>query len=153
MQAKLRMDDDQYRAALSAYDAPSSTGLSYEQAGDFIRSLEAMAAKNNIAIDSNAARARRATGRKKYDELAARPGTWASPAQMRMLEAMWADVSRMKNADARERALNNFLSHHYGISHITFVQRSMVRKIVRAIEVMRYDKAKREQELQHEEAA
>jgi len=72
----------------------------------------------------------------KYDELGNRPGM-ASPKQIRMIEAMWADVSKYKRPEARERALRYFLHHITGVDSLRFLELWQVQKIVKALQKMK----------------
>lgn len=72
---------------------------------------------------------------KKYDSLGLRPGM-ATPAQLRLIEVLWAQVSRAGTAAERAAALNAFLSNRFHRSHIEMVERSLVQKIVKTLNTM-----------------
>jgi len=73
--------------------------------------------------------------KERYEELGRREGM-ATPAQLRMIEAMWMDVSRMPNHTAKERALQGFLKRITGVDDLRFLESWMVQKVVRAITAM-----------------
>jgi len=72
----------------------------------------------------------------KFEDLGYRDGM-ATPKQIRMMEAMWMDVSTMPNYTARERALNGFLKRIVGVENLRFVEDWMVQKVVKALEHMK----------------
>lgn len=140
MKAKLRLSDDAYRAMLAEYDgAASSLDLDWKQADDLCRSMESEIRKQKIAYTSQ-----REEGAKRYDELKGRPGKYAAPKQLRMIEGMWCEVSIKKTSKEKLDALNKFLHNHFRISHITFVQKSQVEKIVKAIETMKQEQIEKQ---------
>lgn len=74
--------------------------------------------------------------KERYDELGLRDGM-ATPAQLRKIEAMWMQVSRMPNHTAREKALQGFLKRIVGVQQIEWVEDWMVQKILNAIQHMK----------------
>lgn len=71
----------------------------------------------------------------RYDDLGRRPG-FATPAQLRGLEASWMEVSRMHTREQKERALKAFLKRIVGVDEMRFVESRHVRQIRQAIESM-----------------
>jgi len=135
---RLGWSDEQYRKYLMTEGdgfAMSCKDLSEAEAERLIRKMELAAAAKGVwkrygdSPDSTAAR--------KYDDLGNRPGM-ATPKQLRMIEAMWADVSKYKrNAEARESALRYFLHHIVGVDNLRFLESWHVQKVVRALERMK----------------
>jgi len=72
----------------------------------------------------------------RYDELGHRDGM-ASPAQLRMIEGMWMEVSRMTTYAARERALEGFLKRVVNVQQMEWIENWMVQKIINAISHMK----------------
>jgi phage gp16-like protein len=72
----------------------------------------------------------------KYEDLDGREGM-ASPKQLRMIEAMWKDVSRAKSDDERLKALRAFLLNRFGVSDLRFLESWQVRKVIEALKNMR----------------
>jgi phage gp16-like protein len=71
----------------------------------------------------------------RFSELDSRPGK-ASAAQLRKIEAMWADVSIVADPDARSRALRRFVARISGVDSLRFLDRDMVRKVINALNAM-----------------
>jgi hypothetical protein len=134
------MTDAEYRGYLITEGdgfATSCKDLSEQEAERLIRQMElAAAAKGVWEIRAEARKDGSAEGKRKYDELVGRQGM-ATPKQLRMIEAMWADVSYYRNAEARERALRYFLNHITGVDDLRFVEAWQVRKVIKAIEKMK----------------
>jgi Protein of unknown function (DUF1018) len=72
----------------------------------------------------------------RFSDLGYRDGM-ATPKQLRMIEAMWMDVSKMPTYAAREKALSGFLKRITGVENLRFVEDWMVQKIVKAIDHMK----------------
>jgi phage gp16-like protein len=66
---------------------------------------------------------------KKYEEFAGRPGKFASPAQMRMIEGLWMINSREKT----EESMNRFIKRISGKDKIEFITGADAHKIINAI--------------------
>ena len=131
--AKLGMDDDAYRGLMQQmFGVSSSTGLSWREADDLITELRRKGGEvpPEVPVQERAPR--------RWSELDGRPGM-ATAAQCRMIEAMWAEVSRMPTADERERALWSFLRRIVGVDHFRFLKRWQVQKVVAAIEAMKFN--------------
>ena len=75
----------------------------------------------------------------RYDELGHRDGM-ASPAQLRMIESMWMEVSRMTTYAAREKALEGFLKRVVNVQQMEWIKSWQVRKIINAISHMKRSK-------------
>jgi hypothetical protein len=90
--------------------------------------------------EATAERPRMSGFKERYDELGFRDG-FASPGQLRMIEAMWMGVSRMPNRAAKERALQGFLKRIAGVEDMRFIEGWMVQKVVKAIRAMQEPKA------------
>lgn len=75
-------------------------------------------------------------GRFKYENLGPRPG-FANPAQLRMIEAMFADVSIHRDQASRDLALQKLLQHRFHIMGVLAIQRVDVQRVVRLLKAMR----------------
>jgi hypothetical protein len=140
---RLGWTDEQYREYLMTEGdgfALSCKDLSEDEAEKLIRKMELAAAAKGVWKRFGSG------GVKKYDELGERPGM-ASPKQLRMIEAMWAEASKYKrNTEARERALRYFLHRIAGVDRLEFLEQGQVQKIIKAIFKMkerRNDETKR----------
>ncbi len=124
LKGKLGMEDADYRAMLNdAYGKDSSKDLSIGQADELIVSL-------GRQLDARESQPR------KYDYLGSRPGM-AAPAQLRMIEAMWKDVSVKKTPVDRAAALDAFLKDRFHILDIVWMEAKEVQKVVFALRRMR----------------
>lgn len=123
---KLGLDDADYRAMLhQRFGVPSCKSLTWRQAEAL---LDALNGTQRTTVPAPLPR---------WAELDGRPGM-ATGAQCRMIEAMWAEVSRAPDAAARERALWSFLFRIVGVSHFRFLKCWQVQKVVAAIEAMKF---------------
>lgn len=129
LKSKLSMDDGTYREMLAGYGASSSVHLDGADARHLIEVLAGKAAQ--LGVWRNQPRAL-----KRWDDLGGRPGM-ATPKQLRMVEAMWSDVSRASDAQAKSDALVVFLSRHFGVTALAWVTQEMVGRIVRTLQAMR----------------
>jgi phage gp16-like protein len=127
LKGALKLDDDVYRAMLAGYrGCTTSKDLLFEEAGVLIAFMEANAISAGVwqkrpAQDSGAIN---------------RPG-YATSAQIAKIKAIWHDVSRQPDAESRKKALNTFLTKHFGISFIDWLPTEMVSKVIRTLEAMR----------------
>jgi hypothetical protein len=111
----------------------SSKQLSREQAIAVIRALEDLGEKKGVWQSP------RSGAQKKYDHLGDRAGM-AAPKQLRMIEAMWAEVSRQPDSASRAIALRSFLKRIVGIEEITWLEPVHVRKVINALNAMKFKK-------------
>ena len=61
----------------------------------------------------------------------------ANGKQLRMLEAMWGDVSRMPTFKLKAIALKKFLANRFNVGGLPWVESNQVSKIARAITAMK----------------
>lgn len=132
---KLGMDDDTYRDTLrERFGVESCKGLTWGQAEELLD-----------ALNSGTGNQGRGTGKGRspvpgprslpFTDFDGRPG-FATGAQCRLIAAMWAQVSRAENDEAREKALNSFCYRIVGVSGLRMVKGWQVEKIVKALEKM-----------------
>jgi hypothetical protein len=129
----LKMPDSAYRKLLFTefYPATSSKNLTFEQAEEFINNLEAM------AIDMGAWE--KYEGREKYENLGFRQGM-ATPAQLRLIEALWNDVSVITESKSRQKALRSWLQKRFKVSDIRFLDSTATKKVIYALNHMKKQK-------------
>lgn len=125
----LHLSEDTYYALLAEYGVKSSKDLSMEQIKELILRFRRNAeiaglynTKSNIY-------------KQKYNDLAERKGM-ATPAQLRKIEAMWQGVSRLKNEQDRQKALQTMIKKITGKDNIRFLTAIDVRKIIKTFENM-----------------
>lgn len=129
--SKLGMDDETYRDMLRArYGVKSCTGLSWRQAEELLASL------NGTALP---VRAHYKGGALKYQDMDGRPG-FASGAQLRLIDAMFHQVTRAEGEEAIEKALNSFVNRISHVAGLRMLKSWQVEKIVKALEAMGAEK-------------
>ena len=136
-----RINDIVYRDLLQRwYGVKSCLKLSEALAENCIKRLTYIASKMGVweIYESN---------KTKYNDLGHRPG-YASPAQLRMIEAMWIDVSYQKNIQEKQTALRKFLLSHYRINDLRWLDIRDVSKIINTLKEM--GKKKKGQKLRYE---
>jgi len=122
----LKLGDMEYLNRLRPYRVFTSKDLTETQANVLIYHLQEEAIAAGVYVRRQAA----------YQNLYGRPGM-ASPKQLRMIEAMWADVSRAGTYAARANALKQFL-HRFGVyGGLKAVTIYQARKIVTALQTMK----------------
>ena len=134
----LNLSDEEYGAALESYGVATSKDLSYEQAKNFISKLVKLLPKElRDASTSSATASTSSATKQKYDELGIRWNEklrehYATPKQLRMLEAMWMTSPRVEHKN--EEAFLKFVKRISGKDRIEWLMMSDVRKIKKAIE-------------------
>lgn len=130
---KCGISDDDYREKLDRdFKVTTCKDLSYKQAKTLIKDLEGYAKAYGINIRSEV-----------EFNYTRRPGM-ATPAQLRMIEAMWKDVSRAKTVKKRRKTLRAFLSNKFGVSDMKFIPHNMPHKIIHTLEAMKKQKQERQ---------
>ena len=117
----LRLDEDTYYALLAEYGVTTS-----KDAEKLINQLRKNI-KNSTWIDN----------KKKYEDLRNRAKYMASPKQLRMVEAMWFDVSFKRTDSERKSALEHFAYKITGKAKLRFLTAVDIRKLVEAIKKMK----------------
>lgn len=131
LKKQLNLSDEEYGAALEGYNVTTSKDLSYEQAADLIKRLINLLPKELRVKETNY------KINKKYDEFGIRWNErlkehYATPKQLRMLEAMWMISPKVKYKT--EEAFKNFVKRIAGKEKLEWVMMRDVRKIKKAIE-------------------
>lgn len=117
----LGMNDEAYRDMLrDRYQVESSKQLSTQQRSTLIKSLR-----------------EQVHGKvQKFNELSGRARHKASPAQLRAIEAMWAQVSRAETSEDRRKALNAFCKRLTGVEVVTWICKDDAKVLIKAIHAM-----------------
>ena len=114
---ELGLEDSIYRDILyRKFRVSSSKSLSDSQALVLVHHFE--------SLGWHEARRQNADGsrqQKKYDDLGKRDAYAATPAQLRMIEAMWHDIYR---GNDETKHLRQFLFNHFKVSDIRFLEKN-----------------------------
>lgn len=128
---KLHLDEETYRGVLESYSVQSSKELDLSDACKLIQQWAKLG--EQLGVWNNRQKNR-------FKHLKNRSPHMATVKQLRMIQAMWRDVSRMPNATAREVALNAFIKRIVGISNIEWLEKLDIPKIIKAIQTMKNNK-------------
>jgi phage gp16-like protein len=119
----LGFDDDTYRAMLERYGATSSRDLGGQAMARCLDDLEAKAAQAGVwQVRSMPQRSRR-------------PGA-ASEAQVRLVRALWKQVSRQTTDQDRAKALDALVKRLTGKPRLTWCGHQEIATLVAALEAM-----------------
>ena len=131
LKSALGMTDDVYRTALEIkFGVKTSKALTMSQADKLIADWQEAAVLAGTWL----------RGKEKYESMKERLGM-ASPAQLRMVEAYWKEVSRAKTVKEREARLRGFVMRIAKVSDLRFLDTDGVRKVVAALKAMKSRKA------------
>jgi hypothetical protein len=128
LKSKLGMDETTYRDILATFKVASSKSLTGAKAKELINLLVGQMDDKFISRP----------GQLPYEELGERKG-YASPKQLRMLAAMWSDVSVQPDAASKRKAFRRFLRNRFGVSHEAWLPRHMVERVKKTLDAMRKD--------------
>jgi len=129
----LRLDDGEYRGLLGSYGVESSKDLGSPDAAKLIDWMQQQAVAAGVWKNHGGK-----PKEKPYEHLKGRLGM-ASPAQLRMIEALWKVVSVCVDPDSRKKALRNFLSR-FGVSAPEFLPVNKVPAVINALQAMERQK-------------
>jgi len=148
---KLGLDDDAYRNILETrYGVDSCKRLTWRQAEELLAGLNGNnspqppltsrgGAGNPPPLDKGGLRGVKGYRPLKYQDMDHRPG-FASGAQLRLVDAMWHQVTRAEGDEAQEKALDSFCRKIAGVAGLRMVKAWQVEKIVKAMEAMGAEK-------------
>lgn len=125
--------DTYYEMIWNSYGVESSKDLNMNQAARLLTELKAKA----IALGKWQPRSKYAFKKTKYNDLQDRDKYAPTPKQLRMIDAMWTDVSRQTNDIKRADAFNKFLQRITGKPGVRFLVKSDIQKVVKALEKMK----------------
>ena len=128
----LQLSDDAYYGLLSGYGVDSSRDLSYKDANKVIVKLKKLGWKEEFKPRRLVQNEERGFSRSKYSHLTGRDPELASPAQLRMIEGMWRQVSRKKH----DESLQSFIRRITGIDNIEWISKKNVTQLKAAMEAM-----------------
>ena len=116
----LGISDENYRKMLQSFQVCSSKNLTETEANILISTLEERANEFTQRI-------------KKYDELLGRDEKMATPSQLRKLEAVWADIKRLRTKN-KHVTLRQYLKKHFKVYSIKFLTKDRAREIIAVLE-------------------
>lgn len=121
----LGIEKDVYKEMLfNGFKVESSKDLTYEQASELISSLK------KDAVAAGLWEYKKSFNKHKFSNLQGRESNMASPKQLRMIEAMWADYSKADTSETRAKAFRVFLSKRFGVSDIQFIDKPTASKVI-----------------------
>ncbi|NTV01482.1 MAG: DUF1018 domain-containing protein [Chlorobiaceae bacterium] len=129
LQRAAQIEDEDYRALLAGYGVSSCKDLDLKQAAELISFLQKVSGQ-----DQGQGQARPP---KRYADLGRRGAEWATAKQLRMLEAMWMDVTVQKSRGTAMAAYHSFLLHKFGVTSPEMVAREDVSRVRQALASMR----------------
>lgn len=126
LKSVLQMTDERYRKVICANFCPakSSKDLNCWQADFLINNLEAIAKDKGVWEDYG--------GKSTYEDLGHRIGM-ATPVQLRRIEVMWKEISRISRKERRRKALREWLFFYFKISDLRFIDKATVSKVIHAL--------------------
>jgi hypothetical protein len=132
LMSAIKLSDKNYRETLlQNFGVTTSRALTYGDASALIDVMEKKALEMGvwtIPMDSS-----------KYENLGLRPGM-ASPAQLRKIEGLWKDVTKLGSKEDRVKTLRAFLNRRFNVSDLRFLEADKVRRVICALENMKKQK-------------
>lgn len=127
----LGLEDTDYRSVLwTRFGVLSCKLLDQDAAGCLIEEMEEVAVKAGVWES-------REDKRQRFNDLRGRKGDFASPEQLRFIEALWEEASRIPESARRKRGLRTFLEKVAKASDIRFLNRDGAGKVINALEAMK----------------
>lgn len=134
MRKLLALTDEAYYAMIwNTWNVESSKDLNYAQAESFLSQLKRLASSQGKYTP----KARYKSQKWKYNNFADRSSKMATPAQLRLVESLWFQVSRQTTDEARSNALNTFIKRLTGKERLAFLTKQDVTKLVNAMNNMK----------------
>ncbi len=137
LKTALKFDNETYRAALdNAAGVTSSKDLTIQQAAALIDDWQTKATAAGVWKT-------RQPKAKKFDDLENRRGVvaMATVPQMRMIEAIWGEVSRATEPEARATGLRHFIKRIAKVDSLRFLDREGASAVINALTAMQKSKA------------
>jgi len=131
----LGMPDDDYRALLMRwFNVDTCLKLSYKEAEICIQRLRYIAEKMGKWQPMK-------ERQNKFDNYGYREG-FASPKQLRMIDAMWKEVSYQGDDRTKEQALTRLIFNLFQISDLRFLESYQAKKLISMLQHMKEKPAK-----------
>lgn len=125
---RLGWDDSQYRGFLmwnSQGFATSCKELSYDEAEQVIIKMTIEAVRRGVWEERP----------RKYKDLNGRHGM-ATGAQLRKIEAMWAEICKAKTEEERKGSLRKLLRNKFSVEDLRFLEDWQCKKVIKMLEAM-----------------
>lgn len=132
----LYLSEDVYRDVLWSWGVESSKDLTINQAETLLHQLKNQA----VALGRYKPKVKYKAQKWKYNNYSDRDENMASPAQLRMVESIWLEVSYQTNDKDREAALNTLCERVTGKSRLIFLTKKDIRNLITVIKAMREEK-------------
>lgn len=128
--AQLNISQATYDGMLEGYGVTTSKNLTYKQAECLIRDFEKLGYVQKIKPRNVVKNEGRGWGSEKFEYLSNRDPEFATPKQLRMLEAMWREVSRLKTDESFE----SFVKSKTKIDSIEWIGQKHVKQLRAALQ-------------------
>lgn len=126
---RLGWDDSQYRSFLmwnSKEFVTSCKELSYDEAERIIIKMRMEAVRKGVWQEQP----------RKYENLNGRD-RMATGAQLRKIEAMWAEICKAKTEEGRKKSLRKLLWKKFMVGDLRFLEDWQVKKVIKMLEAIR----------------
>lgn len=128
---ELNLTDSEYKDLLSNFDVSSSKDLDYKQAEELLTIFEKLGWTKKQSNKKSL--------KEKYEDLNPRGFGFASPGQLRKIEALYRDL----NGSESNEGLNKLIKRIVKIDHISWLKKKDVPKILKCLENMKQSKHKK----------
>lgn len=132
LKSKLKISDSDYREILYSYNVKSSKDMDYLNAAKLIDTLAKDAMAQNLWVELP----------KKYFQLE-RTNKMATPAQLRMIEGLWWELSYQRTDEFARKSLRRLLRKKLKIDDIMFLTKKDANKAINIIKAIKRDREAR----------
>lgn len=132
LKSKLKISDSDYREILYSYNVKSSKDMDYLNAAKLIDTLAKDAMAQNLWVELP----------KKYFQLE-RTNKMATPAQLRMIEGLWWELSYQRTDEFARKSLRRLLRKKLKIDDIMFLTKKDANKAINMIKAIKQDREAR----------
>lgn len=130
----LGLDEELYQEMLMSFGVTTCKNLTFTEAGILLEILTSKAVAAGKWQRQN----------KKYADFELRDKDMATPAQMRKIEIMWAGLCYEKTTENIQKTLRKFISKHFKVSDIRFIDKFTATKIIHVIDKIKIEKFNKE---------
>lgn len=128
--SQLNLSEDSYRELLSGFGVKSSKDLTTFQADKLISDLVSMGYVQRSKSQNRGKKNGRGWGNKKFSYLQNRDPEFATPKQLRMLDGMWHEVSRLKT----DSSFDHFIKRIAKVDSIEWISKKHVQQLRAALQ-------------------